>query len=301
MTGYENSQKFRAALIDARLLVPGAVDGLYAKSGTYEQVAGAVTRLATRSGAYLGAEQYWYPPIMPRTAYERTGYPSAFPDLAGTIGIFDGNDKAHAALVRTLDEHGDWTAHFRASEVVLCSAACHQIYDMLTGTVLDGPRHVELQAPVFRHEPSADPMRMQSFRMHEFVHLGTPESAMDYRNDWVGRGLDLLARIGLDARPEVANDPFFGRIGRILASSQLETQLKIELLVSATDENETAVMSANCHQEHFSEPFDIRTADGALAHSSCFAFGVDRLVLALFARHGLRPDEWPAEVRAELR
>jgi len=59
-------------------------------------------------------------------------------------------------------------------------------------------------------------------------------------------------------------------------------------------------MSANCHRDHFGHAFAIETADGAVARSSCVAFGVDRISVALLATHGFLPERWPAIVRERL-
>ena len=66
----------------------------------------------------------------------------------------------------------------------------------------------------------ADPARMQSFRMHEVVRLGDADSCVAFRDEWLQLGLTLLRRIGLEAQCVPANDPFFGRRGRLLAATQ---------------------------------------------------------------------------------
>jgi seryl-tRNA synthetase len=159
----------------------------------------------------------------------------------------------------------------------------------------------EIFGNCFRHEPSVDPARMQAFRQHEFVYLGTPEGAEAHRDTWVKRGLAVLAEIGLNAEAVVANDPFFGRAGRILAAGQRSADLKYELVYPICSvENPTAIVSANLHQDHFSVPFDITTSDGELAHTACVGFGVERITLALLATHGLDPATWPNEVQQAL-
>ena len=111
----------------------------------------------------------------------------------------------------------------------------------------------------------------------------------------------MLSDLGLPMDKVAANDPFFGRLGAMLASSQLEDALKIEGVTPITStERPTAIMSGNYHQDHFGKPFEIETADGGTAHSSCVAFGVDRITLALLRRHGLDPTAWPPTVRAIL-
>ena len=42
------------------------------------------------------------------------------------------------------------------------------------------------------------------------------------------------------------------------------------------------------------------TADGAVAHTACLGFGLERIVLALMQTHGLDPAAWPDEVRGAL-
>ncbi|MGH9100256.1 MAG: amino acid--[acyl-carrier-protein] ligase, partial [Acidimicrobiales bacterium] len=110
-----------------------------------------------------------------------------------------------------------------------------------------------------------------------------------------------LEGLGLDMTAVPASDPFFGRVGTVLAAGQLDEQLKMEGVtpIPGTD-GSTAVMSANCHRDHFGRPFAISTGDGQVAHSACVAFGIDRVTVALFAVHGLCLSDWPSRVLAEL-
>ena len=111
-----------------------------------------------------------------------------------------------------------------------------------------------------------------------------------------------LERKGLPYRVDLASDPFFGRGGQIVAISQIQQELKFELLVPVRSEEEpTACMSFNYHREHFGHTWDLVTEDGALAHTGCVAFGMDRLAVAVFATHGTDIDAWPAGVREALR
>ena len=297
---YRSREEFRAALVAGGLLRPASVDGVYGRSATFERIARGVADVHSRAGAFHEAELMWFPPVMARDAYLRTGYLRSFPDLVGSIDTFTGGDREHRDLLFTADGGGDWAARLSPATVTLCSAACHPLFELLTGTVVDGGRVVELETPVFRHEPSRDPMRMQSFRQHEFVAVTDPDGAKAHRDRWVELGLSVLSGLGLKVEAEVASDPFFGRMGQMLSDHQVQTELKYELVVHATDEGPTAIASANCHLDHFGEPFGIRTADGAVAHTACVGFGLERITLALLAQHGLRPDEWPADVRGAL-
>ena len=109
------------------------------------------------------------------------------------------------------------------------------------------------------------------------------------------RGSRSWPRSAWRSRRWSANDPFFGRVGRILADNQRAETLKYEI-VSPIDslERPNAIGSSNCHLDHFGQPFGIATADGEVAHSCCFGFGLDRITLALLRTHGLDPADWPA-------
>ena len=55
------------------------------------------------------------------------------------------------------------------------------------------------------------------FRQRELVRIGEPETVAAWRDKWRDRAIEILTSIGLDARFDVASDPFFGRTGRLMA------------------------------------------------------------------------------------
>ena len=206
-------------------------------------------------------------------------------------------EAAEKAGVTDLDSFNLWQVNLRA--------------DRSTGEVLDEWRRLNrVMRDGFRRLGEEGtvatmigpyPARMQAFRQREYVYLGDPDGAEAHRDEWVKRGVELMSRLGLAVEAVVANDPFFGRVGRMLAANQREETLKYEIVTPiANDDRPTAIMSANCHRDHFGLPFGIETADGAVAHTACVGFGVERITLALLRAHGLEPARWPAEVRHGL-
>ncbi|WEG09180.1 amino acid--[acyl-carrier-protein] ligase [Microbacterium horticulturae] len=292
---------FRAALIDAGLLVDAGVDGLYQRSGAFERVVRGIEAHASRAAAGEGGAQYYFPPLLPRADFEHTGYLRSFPNLLGAIEVFKGGDAEHAELLKAVDGGEDWTARLTPSDITLSSAACHALYPHVPLRIPGSGLRYEVQGYCFRHEPSLDPARMQSFRMHEFVYIGEASAALEHRDRWLQRGLTALSDLGLDVTSEEANDPFFGRAGRMLAANQRATALKFEITcpVSSQDQR-TAIASANYHEAHFGEEFGLTTETGGTAHSACFGFGLERIALALFSRHGVASESWPESVRAAL-
>jgi seryl-tRNA synthetase len=295
---YEN---YRQELVDAGLLIPLSVPGVYGRSGVFEGVIEQFERFVTRSGAVHQPEVIRFPPLMSRPHYLKTDHIRNFPDLMGSVHTFRGDDRAHFALLEKRDKGANWAGDLTATELMLVPAACYPLYPTAKGTLPRQGRTVDLHSFVFRREPSVDPARMQIFRMREFVRLGTPEQALAHRDFWLKTGADMLGAVGLDVQAVPANDPFFGRGGRLLSATQKEQQLKYELVVPvATAAKPTAVSSCNLHLEHFGHAFSIKTADGKPAHTACIGFGLERIALALFRKHGFAPEQWPASVKQVL-
>ena len=301
MTKVDSSLDLRNRLFDAGLLFATGVDGLYGRSETYQGISDAIDRMVHRWGTELGATAVHLAPVLSRATFDSTDYVQAFPDLMGSVHVFHGDDGDHAELVRRVEAGGDWPALLEPGEIVLAPAACYSLYPMCTGRLPAGGRRFEVSGFCFRHEPSTDPTRMQAFQMHEIVYVGEPATARRHRDESLAAGVALLEGLGLEVTTTPANDPFFGRLGRALAVGQLEEELKFEGVTPISSNGKpTAIMSANYHRDHFGLPFGIETATGEVAHSACTGFGVDRITIALLARHGLEPADWPQSVRARL-
>lgn len=291
-----------AQLTAAGLLIPMGVPGVYGHSGVFEDVIERFEQYVTRRGSHLNAEVMRFPAILSRKHYLQTTHIETFPDLMGSVHSFTGNERDHARLLQKRADGEDWTSELTPTEVMMTPAACYPLYPTATGTHLpEEGRTIDLRSFVFRHEPSIDPARMQIFRQREYVRMGTAEQAMAHRQYWLQLGQEILNSVGLDVEPVIANDPFFGRGGKMMAATQKEQDLKYELVHAvATSEKPTAITSCNCHLDHFGHTFDIRTEDGQYAHTACIGFGLERIALALFMKHGFDTDHWPSEVRNVL-
>lgn len=288
-------------LFDAKLLIPSGVKGVYGRSGAFESVIDQFENYVTRETRAMNPEVVRFPPVFNRQHYCCTDHIYNFPDLMGSVHSFMGREPEHAQLLDKFRNGGDWASDLQASEVMLAPAACYPLYPSAQGVLPEEGRLVDLKSFVFRHEPSDDPARMQSFRMREFVRLGTPEQALAHRDFWIENAQRILRSVGLDVVAVVANDPFFGRGGRQMKAAQRDQHLKYELVVPiCSDEKPTAVTSCNYHLDHFGSEFKIFTADGNVAHTACMGFGLERICLALFKHHGLKISEWPESVRKIL-
>ena len=295
------AKAFYDALVKHRLIIPGGVNGAFGRGAEFEKVLEAFNALVSRISAADGAEICTFPPVIDRRILERVDYMDNFPDLCGAVYSFFGKDRDAKALSERIHAGEPWDDALKMTRVTLNPAACYPLYPTMTGTQPQGGRLVTMLNWVFRHEPSEEATRMQSFRVREFVRAGNMTEVLEWRDMWLARGVELLRSLGLDAQPDIASDPFFGRGGKMLASNQKEQKLKYEVLVpvNSTD-SPTAVCSFNFHQQHFGSTFAILTPDGEAAHTACLGFGLERVVMALFKAHGFDAGRWPVSVRQRL-
>lgn len=290
-----------AHLYDA-LFLPMGVDGVYARTALYLTVRDGLDAFISRQREPQ-VEILRFPPVMSRKQLEKSGYLKSFPNLLGCVCALHGSEASIRSAVERLDSGGDWTSSLSAADLVLSPAACYPVYPIVAtrGRLPLGGLQFDIEAEVFRHEPSRSLDRLQSFRMREFVRIGSPEEIVAFRERWMEKAPTLASELGLPYSMDIANDPFFGRVGQIMAVSQRQQALKFELLIpyypSATP---TACMSFNYHREYFGNVWGIRDAQDELAHTSCVAFGIDRLTVALFAVHGLDLAQWPLVTRQAL-
>ncbi|WP_025599786.1 amino acid--[acyl-carrier-protein] ligase [Burkholderia sp. WSM2230] len=303
---------FRDELLAAGLLIDTGENGLYGRSQIFEDVVERLNVAITHLGADQDPEVLRFPPAMRRTDFEDSEYLKSFPDLAGTIHSFCGNELGHQRLLRALDdamsesddERNDaWMAQQKPTRVVLTPAACYPIYPVMArrGPLPANGCTIDVLSYCFRHEPSLDPARMQMFRQREYVRLGNPQQVMAFRQMWIERGSLLVSLLQLPVEVDLANDPFFGRGGKIIADSQRAQALKFELLIPVANAgSKTACLSFNYHMDHFGGIWKIACEDGSVAHTGCVGFGMERITLALFRHHGLDVNAWPDEVRALL-
>jgi seryl-tRNA synthetase len=291
------------AALKAKLFCDTGVDGVYARTGLYESVVDALAALISAHRP-RGAEVLRFPPVMSRAQIEQHGYLKSFPNLLGAVSCLCGDERHIRGVVGRFVEDGiPWTSALSPADLVLAPAACYPVYPIAAarGAVPEAGYVFDVAADCFRREPSTDIDRFQSFRMREYVRIGTQAQIQAFREAWIERAKGLADVLGLAYRIDLASDPFFGRGGQIVAASQLEQALKFELVVPVqSTEKPTACMSFNYHQDHFGLTWDLKTQAGEPAHTGCVAFGMDRLAVAMFATHGLDVAAWPASVRSAL-
>ncbi|MCA1441946.1 hypothetical protein I6F07_17340 [Ensifer sp. IC4062] len=289
---------FRTSMIDKRVLYPLGVQGLYGRSDLFEGVVEGIDARLKDWARAMEAEAVHFPPEMTSQTLASSGYYKSFPQLIAGVHTFcDCADEAPKTL-------SDWQTKSSPSEFMLTPAACYPVYPLVKarGQVPAGGALLTVMSYCFRAEASNDLHRQQSFRMREFVRIGSPAEVEEFRRTWYSKAADFLAELGLTGTREVANDPFFGKEGRILKINQRVDELKYEMLVPVDVDQEAACISFNNHLDAMARKWDLQSTDAeSQIHSGCVAFGLERLALAVFLRHGLSAAEWPDELRTFLR
>jgi seryl-tRNA synthetase len=284
------------------LLQPTSANGVHARTGVFEQVIDALTALISRHRE-ADTEILNFPPVMSRRMLETSGYLKSFPHLLGCVSALHGEEAEIRALTDGRAPGREWVDGREATDRVLTPAACYPLYPLVAarGPVASKGSLFDVASYCFRREASHELGRLQAFRMREYVYIGTPQGALEFRRRWMARAEQLADQLAVPYRLAPASDPFFGRAGKLMAMNQVEQSLKFELLIPINfGEQPTACMSFNYHQDHFGTTWGLRTSNRDTAHTACAAFGMDRLGLALFATHGLELQSWPSSVRQVL-
>lgn len=181
------------------------------------------------------------------------------------------------------------------SDGYLPPATCYRLFQELAGARLAEPLAATLTGACYRRERREDAGRRRAFTMREIVILDGEEAVREARDAIAASSLRLARRLGLEAKLEDAEDPFFVGPGEGRRLLQRLLRLKVELVAPVSGEP-LALASFNLHQDFFGERLDI-TVGGRPAWSGCAAWGLERWRLALDGRWGPTADRWPPEVR----
>jgi seryl-tRNA synthetase len=299
----QQAASFRLSLLQAGLMVSSGDNEVLGYSAQFEALVEAVGAYIGRLFVDMTSEVLRFPVLMSRRILEKSRYVEGFPQLAGMVHCFCGNTDEHKRMLYCIAEGEEWAQYRASTDVALTPASCYPVYPLIAsrGPVGEDGCLIDVSSFCFRHEPSLDPIRLQMFRQRELVFAGTPERVADFMELWLDRTTSGLRALGLDVNTDIANDAFFGRFREMMVSAQKSQRLKTELLVPISNPQQpSACGSCNNHKNHFAATFGIRLPSGEIAHTACAGFGLERLALALIRRHGVVPDEWPAELRQSL-
>ena len=142
MTVRYDIETFYAGLVEHGLIIPTGIKGGYGRGAVFEDILRGFNELVTRIAAPDGAEEMMFPPILPRTLIEKVGYMDNFPQLAGSIHSFFGNDAKARELSTRVHAGERWEDLLDITEVMLTPATCYPVYPTFSGLLPNGGRLV---------------------------------------------------------------------------------------------------------------------------------------------------------------
>src|SRR5919206_3622006 len=198
-----NGSDSNVASIGSMLFQSTGGNGVYARTGLFEEVMEALSALITRE-RQPDTEVLRFPPVVSRQLIEKSGYLHSFPHFLGFVSCL------HNAPEAALD-----TSDLRPTDLVLTPAACYPLYPRVAarGPVPERGLVFDVCSYCFRREVSENLDRLQTFQMREYVCIGTAEQAIAFREYWMSRARELAQELELPYHIAPATDPFFGKAG----------------------------------------------------------------------------------------
>ncbi|MBY0278546.1 hypothetical protein K2Z84_24710 [Candidatus Binatia bacterium] len=257
-----------------------------------------------------GADENHYPVLVPLHLLEQLHYFTHFPqhvtfcshlpeDLptlewfatqaSGSDGMLDAGMQARLA----------------APTHALKPAVCLPCYGQQRGRRLARDEIVALtmQNHVLRYEGGRvrSLERLWDFSVRDVVFFGTGSALERLRMAVMEQAIALCRELDLDARIELANDPFFLDASRHKSVYQRLGEVKYELTLDLPQRGyRLAAGSFNLHRDFYASVYDIRLADGAHAETACMGFGLERWTYGFLSQKGLDSGAWPARVRGAI-
>jgi seryl-tRNA synthetase len=292
--------------------IHGLGEGLVAYGPKLTRALRAIRGLCESLSEGVGADPFTLPAVATLEHLHRCDYLRQFPQLLSFVTHFRedfGAIDAYSLQCRNAqvaDECVPPTDGTRPVQRVLRPAICYHVYACFDGGTVPEKRPFIACADgdCFRYESrnTTGLDRLFDFRMYEIVAMGSEAGVRALRERMIEEVSGLLERLRLPGRVKSSNDPFFVSGSVMMSTFQRARDLKYELEVPFPNrEGHLAVASFNLHQDFFASRFAIRTDDGAVAHTGCTAFGLDRILAAMLVHHGPDPAGWPASSREMLR
>src|SRR4051812_41282204 len=107
-TAYD-SLKFHAGLVEAGLIIPSGVQGVFARSAVFEDVVTRFDQAVGRLAKDDAAVELSFPPTVPRALIEKTNYMDSFPQLAGAVYSFFGKELVARQLSEKIHAGEGWS------------------------------------------------------------------------------------------------------------------------------------------------------------------------------------------------
>ncbi len=253
------------------------------------------------------AAPHQFPTLIGADVMDRCKYLRSFPHTLSLVAHLREDLDSIQNFARTARWDGSGLVCDSADlgEIVclLSPAVCFHCYAWLQDSCQPEPRAFTAIGKCFRYESGnlSGLERLWDFTMREIIFVGPQEYVLKQRQKAIDEATKLLDEWDLAYEIKSATDPFFIDEYSI-AAFQMAFNLKYEIQAALPYRGKAlAVGSLNFHQDFFGRGLNVSTANGDAANMGCAAFGLERLVLAFLAQHGLDASRWPAAVANNIK
>lgn len=282
--------------------------GFYSFQGDVLRVLHALNRSVQKMAWEFGAIEQEHPAVWPVRLFKMIDYFREFPQQMILCAPVKDDFQARSEFSQKFGKEAEFDSvpmgeHMADATFGLQPAVCDCCYYTLEGARDLEDNFYTTVNRVFRNERSATNQldRLTNFTVRDIMFVGREDYVLEARQKMIDRLSQFLVSLGVNAKIETANDPFFANESAMKSVFQNTHRLKYELLAYIPHlDKEIATGSINLHTDFFGRAFDIRTADGSVAHSGCIGVGMERMTYALFCQHGANLEDWPQPVLSFL-
>jgi seryl-tRNA synthetase len=254
-----------------------------------------------------GATPETYPSTVMTQSLLESGYLKLHPHLAFLAAPVKASSESLKAVsqidLADIDSAPDVVQLLGMPDQVLAPTVCYHTFESRRGQPTEASRITALNK-CHRHEPVnvKSLSRLTTYWMREIVAFGEDQELqelLDATLDWT---IDFLKRLDMSFEVVSANDPFFGTEGAGNRMMQSAFMLKREVKIPVSNGQTIAVASFNHHQGSLCSKFTMspkEETEKALS-SCCVGWGFERLLYAIYSRHGADLAAWPQHVRDAL-
>lgn len=289
-------------LINSKQVIPMG-NGTFIFQGEFLRLMKFIDKYFFTFAKTLGGIEQQYPVLWPIDLFRRIDYLKDFPQ---NILLVSGVKKDHKSL-ETIATKYDSKHDFKSIKVdgnfdeccnALGPSTCDPCYYVLKDKVQEGNNIYTALSKSFRNEvsPTDDLDRLPEFSIREIITVGSMDYVMEIRQKYIDFCINFLEFAQLDAKIEIANDPFFTTDSILKNAYQNSVNSKYEILakLNRTD-TDLAIGSINWHGDFFGRAFDVTNKDSQYIYSSCLGFGIERVIFAFLSQYGNESHKWPKQ------
>ncbi|MCI8669052.1 MAG: hypothetical protein HFI34_05970 [Lachnospiraceae bacterium] len=240
-----------------------------------------------------------FPVMLPISCYKKTGYLKRSPQYA----IFCCSAIENLDLLNNINEFDEkeYKEFVNYPLYALSPSACFHVYEEYKNKVLDKNTVVTFTQSVFRNEGRfnfAQFGRMRDYHVREIVFIGDEDFVSLSREQMLDITKSFIDEIDLDAKIQIASDPFILPKMQKFKKIQTIDKSKYELQISYEKGKYISVASFNLHGNAFTHSFEFSVKDKETV-TGCIGYGLERFVFAFLSQYGEDYENWPKPIKQE--